>query len=230
MSLKKPKRGSPALDMTAMVDVAFLLLTFFILTTTKFREDTSLQVDSPTSISDTKAPETSLTTILISDSGAVFIGFSDISTREKALQFAQNPYDRDPQNIIPARVSKLSAEASHEFSIVSNFGVPFAQLPGWLALSPEDKKKYKQKGISAREIDTVAHTGNELRDWLYYARWADPEMKFTVKGDRDAPYSSFSDVINTLQEMKINHFGLITGLEEGPKGAAANKNKEAEKK
>ena len=224
MSIKKPKRGSPAIDMTAMVDVAFLLLTFFILTTTKFREDTSLQVDSPTSVSETKAPEKSLTTILVSDSGAVFVGFSDISTREKAIQFAQNPYDRDPLNVIPARVAKLGAEAAHEFSITSNFGVPFAQMPGWLALSEEDKKKFKQKGIPAREVDTTAHTGNELRDWLYYARWADPEMKFTVKGDKNAPYSTISDVIKTLQEMKINHFGLITGLEEGKKkGGAAPK-------
>jgi len=40
---KKPKRGAPTIDMTAMVDVAFLLLTFFILTTTRFREEEKVE-------------------------------------------------------------------------------------------------------------------------------------------------------------------------------------------
>ncbi|MEZ4847928.1 MAG: biopolymer transporter ExbD [Bacteroidia bacterium] len=51
---KKPKKHPPAIDMTAMVDQArlFLLLTFFILTTTRFREGTRRwEVDMPSSVS-----------------------------------------------------------------------------------------------------------------------------------------------------------------------------------
>lgn len=207
MSKHKPKRGVPAIDMTAMVDVAFLLLTFFILTTTSFREDASIQVDAPTSVSQTPTPEKSLTTIFVSDSGDVFVGFSDIRTRERVLANAiQN-------NKIP---KDLSEKAAKDFVAMENFGLPFAAFKTYLdGLSPEERKKTPQPGISAKETDTVAHTGNELKEWIFYARYADSVMKFTVKGDKNAPYSSVKNVINTLQDAKINHFGLITNLESG---------------
>ncbi len=82
MSAKKPKKHPPAIDMTAMVDVAFLLLTFFILTTTRFREDSKVEIDKPSSVSDLPVPDKKLCTISISNDGRVFVGYSDPLTRE----------------------------------------------------------------------------------------------------------------------------------------------------
>lgn len=46
MARIKIPRKSTAIDMTAMCDVAFLLLTFFILTA-KLKQEDPLQVDTP---------------------------------------------------------------------------------------------------------------------------------------------------------------------------------------
>ena len=51
MAAVKPKRHGPAMDMTAMCDVAFLLLTFFIMTT-QFKSQESVTINTPSSISE----------------------------------------------------------------------------------------------------------------------------------------------------------------------------------
>ena len=56
MPKHKPKRSAPTIDMTAMCDVAFLLLTFFMLTA-KAKPQELVVVDTPSSISETKLPD-----------------------------------------------------------------------------------------------------------------------------------------------------------------------------
>ena len=60
----KVQRKSTAIDMTAMTDVAFLLLTFFMLTS-NFTVKEPAQVSPPSSISEIKIPETDIFTILV---------------------------------------------------------------------------------------------------------------------------------------------------------------------
>ena len=55
----KVPRKSTFVDMTAMCDVAFLLLTFFMLTA-KFRPQEAVMVDIPASISKIKVPESNI--------------------------------------------------------------------------------------------------------------------------------------------------------------------------
>lgn len=204
MSNHKPKRGAPAIDMTAMVDVAFLLLTFFILTTTTFREDSSITVDAPTSVSTIDPGKTHLFTVLVSDSGRVFIGISDVGTREKMLANA----------IQNKKIVGLSEKGAHLFTTTENFGLPFAAFPKYLdQMTDEQRKKIKQPGISPYETDTVAHTGNELKEWVHYATYADKEIKFTIKGDKNANCAAIKGVMETFKEAEISHFGLITNLE-----------------
>ena len=49
----KPVRHTPLVDMTAMTDVAFLLLTFFMLTA-KMKPQEPVVIDTPSSISEIK--------------------------------------------------------------------------------------------------------------------------------------------------------------------------------
>ncbi|MCE7857938.1 MAG: biopolymer transporter ExbD, partial [Ignavibacteria bacterium CHB3] len=67
----KVPRKSTLIDMTAMCDVAFLLLTFFMLTT-QFKADESVIVDTPSSISEIKLPDTDILNITVSNDGRVF--------------------------------------------------------------------------------------------------------------------------------------------------------------
>ena len=79
----KPHRTSPSLDMTPMVDLAFLLVTFFMLTT-KFAPEETVVVDTPSSISDIKLPENNVITLTIDSKKRVFFGVDAPQTKIQA--------------------------------------------------------------------------------------------------------------------------------------------------
>src|SRR5512134_2642865 len=62
--LKKKRRIGISIDMTPMVDVAFLLLIFFM-TTTQFEPPEKDKINLPESASEAKAPETEIVTIAV---------------------------------------------------------------------------------------------------------------------------------------------------------------------
>src|SRR5512136_520228 len=62
--LKKKRRIGISIDMTPMVDVAFLLLIFFM-TTTQFKPPDQDKVSLPQSNSELKVPETGVITIVV---------------------------------------------------------------------------------------------------------------------------------------------------------------------
>lgn len=209
MAVHKPKRSAPTIDMTAMVDVAFLLLTFFILTTTSFREDSAVQVDAPSSVSSKEPPAKQLMTINVTDSGTVFVGYSDIGTREDVLsRMAQANADA---------FIKLSDDGRSLFASMENFGVPIKELPLFLNIGEEERKAYRLKGVPYKDDPNTPEVNeNELKMWILQGRYADPYMKFGVKADAKAPMPVINEVISTLQDYNINQMLLITNLEEAP--------------
>jgi biopolymer transport protein ExbD len=72
--LKKIKRIGVSVDMTPMVDVAFLLLIFFM-TTTQFQPPERDKIDLPKSSSDLKAPESDIITISLMKDGRMGIDY-----------------------------------------------------------------------------------------------------------------------------------------------------------
>ena len=87
----KTSKKSTRIDMTAMCDVAFLLLSFFIMTATA-KVPEPKPVDTPASTVKAKLPERNLLTITIGDS-AVYLGMSDRETRIAALESMSLKYD-----------------------------------------------------------------------------------------------------------------------------------------
>ena len=190
----KVKRKPPHIDMTAMTDVAFLLLTFFMLTT-KFKPDEPFLIDTPSSISDYKLPESNVIQIAVNDSGKVFFSVAQ-GDRRAMLEKMSKQYN----------VSFTELEL-RQFSLLENFGVSVRQLKQLLALKPDERAKINQTGIPTDS------TNNELRDWILFARQTNPKAIVAIKGDGDADYPIMRDVIATLQERKVNRFNLITNLE-----------------
>jgi biopolymer transport protein ExbD len=71
--ISKPK-GAPSIDMTPMVDLGFLLVTFFMLSA-NFRTDEVVVIDIPASISTELMPKDFLQ-ISVDKDGNTFVSFS----------------------------------------------------------------------------------------------------------------------------------------------------------
>ncbi|MCS7154154.1 MAG: biopolymer transporter ExbD, partial [Bacteroidia bacterium] len=85
MSKFKAKKQNIAIDMTPMVDLAFLLITFFMLTV-KFRAPEAVEVHLPSSIADTPLPAQDIMVISVSQDGRVFFGVDSKHTRLSILE------------------------------------------------------------------------------------------------------------------------------------------------
>jgi biopolymer transport protein ExbD len=87
-SLKKGKQHSKRigfrLDMTPMVDVAFLLLTFFMLTTT-FSKSNTMEINLPPEMTEVKVAETNVMTLRISGDGMAYCSLGNEAPRKIPL-------------------------------------------------------------------------------------------------------------------------------------------------
>jgi biopolymer transport protein ExbD len=152
MGQVKSKKGGISLDMTAMCDVAFLLLTFFILTA-KMKVPEPARFEVPSSISVTKLPDDNVLRISISNEGVVFLTIAEQGTRRELISKIDDMYKLG-----------LTDKQKVKFELTETFGVPMAELPFYLNLSDEKRKEFKQKGI------VMDSTNNELKGWVRVAK------------------------------------------------------------
>ena len=76
----KARRVGIRIDMTPLVDIAFLLLTFFMMTT-QFKPLEEVEIILPSSHSEFKLPESDVMTINISEDGRIFLGLDSQKLR-----------------------------------------------------------------------------------------------------------------------------------------------------
>lgn len=198
MAKIKMKKKSTSTDMTAMCDVAFLLLTFFILTATA-KVPEALPVDTPASTVQTKLPETDLATITIGK-GKVFYDLKGREVRKRALELMGEKYG-----------IKFSQDELDKFALMEGFGVPIQSLSQIIAMKSADRSKIEQPGVPKDSLD------NQLKEWIYNSRIAniennDKELQIAIKGDAKEEYPAIRKVMDILQDQKINSFSLVTGL------------------
>ena len=197
MGKVKVQRSSTSIDMTPMVDLAFLLVTFFMLTT-KFAPEEPLAVDMPTSVSEIKLPDTDILTISISKDGIVFFNMDGKYNREELLAKMGEKYG-----------VQFSAQEVRSFSLLSSMGVPFGNLKQFLSMKPEERKLVKQPGIPWIRSIMNSRTGSFFREST------NPKLRIAIKGDSNADYPVVKNVITTLIDKKVNRFNLITNMESG---------------
>ena len=201
MANVKTSKKAAAIDMTAMCDVAFLLLTFFILTATaKIPE--AMPVDTPASTVQTKLPEKDLATITIGKKGTVFFDLKGAKVRKRTLELMGEKYG----------VTFTDKEAD-KFSWMEGIGVSISDLKSLIAMptSERSKAEIQKSGVPKDSTD------NQLADWVHNARIAnieiaDKELQIAIKGDAKEQYPAIQKVMDILQDQKINSFSLITGL------------------
>lgn len=203
----KMPRKSTFVDMTAMTDVAFLLLSFFILTT-KFKSPEIVEVETPSSVSTKAVENKNVVLITLDREDKVYFSVSDENKEEKRtiIDFVN---EQKQLNLSDAQ----KAAFVNRSSII---GVPFTQLGSYLNLSAEDVANFREfPGIP------VDSTNNELTLWIRASveAFKGQQMELMMKGDNKAKYPSFQGAIKALKANDQMKFQLITTPEGVPEGS-----------
>lgn len=197
----KVPRKSTIVDMTAMTDVAFLLLTFFMLAT-KFKPDEPVVVDTPSSVSEILLPENDVMVIAVDKNGRTFFGIDGQFNREGLIN-----------RMATLKGVSFTPEEIKRFSLIDQFGCPFSQMKAFINMSADERTEFNKKSSG---IPTDS-TNNELGDWIWQARLTNNKIRVAIKGDGDAPYPIVKQIIATVQDKKVNRFNFITSLEGDPR-------------
>jgi len=189
----KIPRKSTAIDMTAMCDVAFLLLTFFILTT-KFRAAEVVQIDIPSSTARIPIPDKDIMMFNIAPDGRIFFGLDDQITRLKLLDRLATQYQ-----LI------FTPKQKDAFRTLELWGMDIRALPAFLDKDPNERASIQQPGL---KIDTTG--GAQIEDLILFSRQENNLLRIAIKGDKTTEYKSFDKLIEALQNRKVNKFNIIT--------------------
>jgi biopolymer transport protein ExbD len=198
--IKLPTK-SPHIDMTPMVDLFSVVLTFLMLTAT-MRQQEPAPVDTPYSISEKPTPDFNAMTLILSADDRVFLNFDNgpdtlLKFRPKVLALMGQRYN------IEFNASELRQFEKYP----SSMGVPILKMKDFLAAKDVKEKDVFQTGIP---IDS---TDNQLALWILFTRQVNPNVDACIKGDSKTGFPIVKKVLNILQEKNVNKFNLITSLE-----------------
>jgi biopolymer transport protein ExbD len=216
-------KSAPAIDMTPMVDLAFLLVTFFMLSA-NFRSTEPVQVDTPSSISDVIIPK-NVIMVTVDQGGRIFFNITGTASRQDLLARMGEKYK-----------VQFTAEQKDNFLEMTSFGCTMREMPAYLDMSSEERQRLVGKeGYVGIPADS---THNELRDWIslgntvamQYGKASyeeslakDPNViaddfkpKFVLKVDSKAVYVHAKNVIDIFRDLKLNNLNFVTSLEQVP--------------
>jgi len=207
MARPKIPRKSTAVDMTAMCDVAFLLLSFFILTT-KFKPSEAVPINTPNSVAAKVAPETNVVMISLNKDGKIFLSTGDSKNdKDKKAAIIRSVNSHKNLGLSDAEISALVRAPF--------IGTPLAQLKQQARLAPEQMTGETLPGIYVKDT-----TNNEMLEWMRGVADAYAGMKpnILLKGDNVAKYPSFRNIIDAFRKNDFFKFQMVTNPESVPMG------------
>ena len=207
MGRAKIPRKSTAIDMTAMCDVAFLLLSFFILAT-KQKPPEAVTVAAPSSVSTKAAPEKSIL-ITLTKEGKVFLMLGDGTKKKEVIE-----------NINTSKALGLTPDELAKVNKLSFIGVPLGQLKSLVNRS-EPLPPTQMPGIPIKDS-----ASNEMVDWLRSINTAYQgtdinkfQEMLLIKGDGEALYPDFKNIKYAFKQNNIYKFRIVTNSESAPVGS-----------
>jgi biopolymer transport protein ExbD len=185
--VREIKKASIHIDMTPLVDVIMLLLTFFMLTATfKAAESEAVEVSLPQSIysdPDNKMRENDVLTLTLTSKGDVIVDVDSYKIRQKVFgeEFAIGVYH-------PDSTTKSEVETK---GTVGN-------------------KELKRKAIllnKAQFEKVLVDLKSSLRSISGNPK---AEFQVVIKGDKDTDYGVVEDLMDSLHETQNKIFSLVT--------------------
>jgi biopolymer transport protein ExbD len=215
-SVKIPKKSTEN-DMTPFVDIAFLILSFFIMAT-KMKPPAPVEITTPNSVSTKELPANDAIMAEFDGKGRVFftiLSEDDPSVKKSIIT-----------NLNSTRNLGLSEAEMNNFVKTYSVGVPFSQLKGLLSQPADQQKNVVQPGIPVRDT-----TNNELYFWIRDAvsAFSGRKINYLIKGDNAAKYPDFKSVLAAFKKNDIYKFQLVTSPEEPPIGTDLYKSRQAAK-
>jgi len=212
--IKMPKANT-SLDMTTMVDLALLLVTFFMLTAS-VRVSEPVVVDTPSSTSEKILPDNVLL-VSVDRFGKAYFNISNPQVRIKTLTRMGEQYKIE-----------FTDEEKKRFGAMTSIGVPMEKLKDYINLDDPQRQKVKSPGVPSDS------TNNQLGEWIQFGRieaakqaktekekaeslgrdFKYEQMSFAIKADGAANYIAVQDIIKVFTKLDIYRFNLITNLEQ----------------
>jgi len=205
--IKIPK-SAPSLDMTPMVDLAFLLVTFFMLTA-KFRVNEAVPILPPASHSEKILPENMLQ-VTVDTAGRAFFSLDGQDVRKNLLKKMVQKYN----------ITGVTESDMKRFAVMTEFGVPMSQLLAYIRGGEKERGKFDKESTGI-PIDSV---NNQLGDWIAFG-WNEKQIdqqtkkiskdnwcRISIKADGQTNYKAIKRVMQIFQDRNLNSFNLITNM------------------
>ncbi len=196
------------IDMTPMSDVMTLLLCFFMLTAT-FIQPEPVKVNTPSSVTEAKVPDTYVLNILVGPDGKVFLSASGKEHMRDMLLDVASQHN----------IQGYSQEQLANFDAMSMAGADIDMMGEILNLDPAKAQTYiAQLGVP---VDSIVYSDgtkgpSQFQQWVKAARNVeledDNKYEITIKCDATTKYENVKKVMSNLQDIDENRYKLVTNL------------------
>ncbi|MBS1747903.1 MAG: biopolymer transporter ExbD [Bacteroidetes bacterium] len=207
MSRPKIARKSTHVDMTAMCDVAFLLLTFFILTT-KPKPSEAVPITTPNSVANKFVPDKEAVMISLDKNDHVYLSISDNALdRAKKKAMIDDINQRNKLGLTDDEIVRLVKQPF--------IGVAFSQLKQQAQMTDGQINSKNLPGIPTQDT-----SNNQLIEWIQAAvtAYQGEHMDLILKGDNVSKYPALKNILTAFKKNEQFKFQMVTTPSNVPTG------------